>query len=153
MLFLSMDLDSLEGAGYLGVLIFVNLFYLALIILLTWIFVHVREKHLRSLSSSNSNSMARQVGDRIFFANFIFLQLTLLCKLITVVIFLLHITGFAGSDIPITTIRIFYHASCLFLCVAYFINLYQWLFIVMRVNYYGGKFGVRDFRKRVKKSK
>lgn len=54
---------------------------------------------------------------------------------------------------PIETIRLFYHASGLFLCVAYLIALYQWLFIAMRVNLYGGKFGVRAFRKRVQKSK
>ena len=37
--------------------------------------------------------------------------------------------------------------------MAYLISLYQWVFIAMRVNLYGGKFGMRAFRKRVKKSR
>lgn len=53
---------------------------------------------------------------------------------------------------PTQVIRLFYSASGLFLCIAYFISLYQWLFIAMRVNLYGGKFGLRIFKKRVKKS-
>lgn len=37
-----MGLENIDIAGYLGVLIFVNLFYLSLMLLLTWIVVHVR---------------------------------------------------------------------------------------------------------------
>ena len=54
---------------------------------------------------------------------------------------------------PIQILRLFYNGSGLFLCIAYFITLYKWVFIAMRVNLYGGKFGVRVFKKRVKKSK
>jgi hypothetical protein len=38
----TMDMSHLDSASYLGVLVFVNLFYLSLIILLTWIVVRVR---------------------------------------------------------------------------------------------------------------
>jgi hypothetical protein len=89
------------------------------------------------------------VGNKVFFANFIFLQLTLLCKLITSVIFLIHVTGLSGNYLPVMAISLFYHSSCLFLCVAYSISLYIFIFMAMRVNLYGGKFGVRDFKKRV----
>ena len=65
---------------------------------------------------------------------------------------LIHICGLTSRDMPIIAIRLFYHASGLFMCIAYCICLYQWLFIAMRVNLYGGKFGVRVFRKRVQKS-
>ena len=42
--FVSMDLTHLDTARYLGVLIFVNLFYMSLMILLTWIIVTVRSR-------------------------------------------------------------------------------------------------------------
>lgn len=93
------------------------------------------------------------MNDRVFFANFIFLQLTLFCKLITAVIILMHVCSIVSGDLPLLTIRLLYHASVFFLCIAYFIGLYQWLFIAMRVNLYGGKFSVHNFRKRVKMSK
>lgn len=89
----------------------------------------------------------------MFFTNFIFLQLTLFCKLITAVIIMIHVVGLSRNEMPTQTIRLFYHASGLFLCIAYFISSYQWIFIAMRVNLYGGKLNTRDFRKRVKKSK
>ena len=139
---------QIDAAAYLGVLIFVNLFYLALMILLTWIVVYV----YRRQSLGPDNSLSRQIQHRVFFSSFIFLQLTLLCKLIVAVIMLLHVCSLTHSGLPILTIRLFYHASSLFLCIAYFIELYQWLFIAMRVDLYGGKFGVRVFRKRVQKS-
>lgn len=68
-------------------------------------------------------------------------------------ILLLHICGYTKRDLPISSIRAVYSASGFFLCVAYLISLYQWVFIAMRVNLYGGKFGMRAFRKRVKKSR
>jgi len=149
LILLTMDYGNLDTAGYLGVLIFVNVFYLSLMILLTWIVTHVRNKMIHG----PNNSLSRQISDRVFISSFIFLQLTLFCKLITAVIILIHICGLTSRNMPIETIRLFYHASGLFLCVAYLIALYQWLFIAMRVNLYGGKFGVRAFRKRVQKSK
>ena len=48
--------------------------------------------------------------------------------------------------------RSFYNASGLFLCIAYYVVLFQWCFITMRVNLYGGKYGVRVFRNRVNKT-
>ena len=65
----------------------------------------------------------------------------------------MHVCSIVSGDLPILTIRLLYHASVFFLCIAYFIGLYQWLFIAMRVNLYGGKFSVHNFRKRVKMSK
>ena len=146
----TMDMSHFDSAGYLGVLVFVNLFYLSLIILLTWIVVRVRNNQD---FGGLYNTQSRQVGNRVLFANFIFLQLCLLFKLITAVIFLIHVIGLSGSHLPILLIRLFYHSSCLFLCVAYAISLYIFIFMAMRVNLYGGKFGVRDFKQRVLKSK
>jgi len=147
-LFFSIDIENLDLAAYLGVLIFVNLFYLSLMILLTWIVVYVRNQS----RLAPDNSLSRQISDRVFISSYIFLQLTLLCKLAVAVLILLHVCGFASHELPVPAIKLLYHASGLFLCIAYFITLYQWLFIAMRVNLYGGKFGVRDFRKRVMKS-
>ena len=96
--------------------------------------------------------MARTVGKRVFVAKFIFLQATLICKLVTVVIILMHIIGIAEGKVPIPLVRSFYNASGLFLCIAYYVVLFQWCFITMRVNLYGGKYGVKIFRKRVNKS-
>ena len=39
----AMGMENIDIAAYLGVLIFVNLFYLSLMILLTWIVMHVRK--------------------------------------------------------------------------------------------------------------
>ena len=69
LMLINMDLRDLDTAGYLGVLISVNLFYLSLIILLTWISVHVRNKAIHG----RNNSLSRQVSDRVFFSSFIFL--------------------------------------------------------------------------------
>ena len=49
-----MDLTQMDTATYLGVLIFVNLFYLSLIVLLTWIVYHVRSRQMRAPSNSLS---------------------------------------------------------------------------------------------------
>ena len=115
-----MNMDNWESAGYLGVLIAVNLVYLCLMLFLLWLVIHVR----KYVTPARKNSTARQVSERSFWANFAFLQLTLFCKFITVTIILLHVTGIAGTNLPITTVRLFYNASGLFLCIAYFINLY-----------------------------
>lgn len=118
-------------------------------LVLTWLVLHVR----KNMTPARPNSEARQVSERSFWANFVFLQLTLFCKLITAVIILIHVCGLTSNSMPISTLRLFYNGSGLFMCIAYFIMLYQWVFIAMRVNLYGGKFGVRVFKKRVKKSK
>ena len=145
-----MDWDHADEAGYLGILIFINVFYLSLMLALTYLFLHVR----KSRDDAPPNSSSKEVSTRVAFTNFIFLQLTLLCKLVTAVIILIHVCGLTNEPtLNLTVVRLFYSASGLFLCIAYFINLYQWLFIAMRVNLYGGKFGGRSFRKRVYKSK
>ena len=144
-----MDMQHLDTTGYMVVLVFVNLFYVSLMMILTWLVFHVR----KYTTPARPNSEARQVSERSFWANFIFLQLTLFCKLITAVIILIHVCGITSNVMPIQILRLFYNGSGLFLCIAYFITLYKWVFIAMRVNLYGGKFGVRVFKKRVKKSK
>ena len=117
---LPMDLQHLDSAGYLGVLVFVNIFYVSLMLILTWLVLHVR----KNMTPARPNSEARQVSERSFWANFVFLQLTLFCKLITAVIILIHVFGLTSNTLPIQTLRLFYNASGLFLCIAYFINLY-----------------------------
>ena len=115
-----MDMQHLDSAGYLGVLVFVNIFYVSLMLILTWLVLHVR----KNMTPARPNSEARQVSERSFWANFVFLQLTLFCKLITAVIILIHVFGITSHTMPIQTLRLFYNASGLFLCIAYFINLY-----------------------------
>ena len=51
------------------------------------------------------------------------------------------------------TIRIIYNTSLISLCIVYAIALYQWVFIVHRVNLYAFLFSVENFRKRIKLSK
>ena len=51
------------------------------------------------------------------------------------------------------TIRIIYNTSIIYLCIVYGISLYQWVFIVHRVNLYAGLFSVENFRERFKLSR
>ena len=64
-----MDVTDIDAAGYLGVLVFVNIFYLSLMLLLTWMVVYVRNR----TRHGPNHSLSRQIGDRVFFANFLFL--------------------------------------------------------------------------------
>ena len=64
-----MDMQHLNSAGYLGVLIFVNFFYVSLMLILTWLILHVR----KNMTPARPNSEARQVSERSFWANFVFL--------------------------------------------------------------------------------
>ena len=125
-----------------------TLFYIVLMGALTWLIMHAWDR----TRQAPKLTMARTVGKRVFVANFIFLQATLICKLVTVVIILMHIIGIAQGAVQIPLVRSFYNASGLFLCIAYYVVLFQWCFITMRVNLYGGKYGVRVFRNRVNKT-
>ena len=89
-----MNGDDLNGLRYMGVLIFVNLFYLSLMIVLTCLMMHV----YNTTRKAPKRSLARKVSETTFFAHFLFLELTLLCKLITVGIMLIHIIGITNSD-------------------------------------------------------
>ena len=89
-----MNSDDLNGLQYLGVLIFVNLFYLSLMIVLTCLIVHV----YNTTRKAPRRSLARKVSETTFFAHFLFLELTLLCKMITAAIMLMHILGITKSD-------------------------------------------------------
>ncbi len=51
---LNIDMRDIDTAGYLGVLISVNVFYLSLMILLTWIVVYVRNKAIHGPNNSLS---------------------------------------------------------------------------------------------------
>ena len=76
------------------------------------------------------------------------------CRLIVIAILLFYVMGLGNSkNLPLTTIKIIYNTSLIYLCIVYAIALYQWVFIVHRVSLYAGLFSVENFRKRLTLSK
>ena len=49
--------------------------------------------------------------------------------------------------------KILANTSLIYLCIVYAISLYQWVFIVHRINLYGGLFSVAIFNRRFKISR
>ena len=73
----------------------------------------------------------------------------MLCRLVTIAILLFYSMGLADADkLPVMTIRIIYNTSLINLCIVYAISLYQWIFIVHRINLYSGLLTLDIFRRR-----
>ena len=51
---------------------------------------------------------------------------------------------------PVFFLRIFYYLAVVFFYVACSLNIYEWLLIIHRVNFFGGLISRIDYRKRAK---
>ena len=123
--------------------------YVALTIALTAVFSHAKKHQYCEAINKNSNS--KRTGDRIFLAHFIFLQLCIVTRLILTAILTFRSLGYFASSLHrVWLIRLLYNSSVVFLCVAYGLQLYTWVFIIHRVHLYGGVFSVEEFRNRFK---
>ncbi|MFO0116682.1 MAG: hypothetical protein ACK521_03395 [bacterium] len=84
--------------------------------------------------------------------SFIFLELTLLCRLITCTLILAHVMGLDDytDGMPVFYLRIFYYLSVVFFSVSVSLGIYEWLLIIHRVNFFGGIITRRDYTKRAR---
>ena len=138
-----------EINGKLPILSSVGLIYFILSISLTYIAIKVKKEQY--VDEINKGSTSQKTSKCIFISHFVFLQVTILFRLITIAILIFYVMGLASEDkLPLMTIRMIYNTSIIFLCIVYGISLYQWVFIVHRVNLYAGLFSVENFRERFK---
>lgn len=88
-------------------------------------------------------------------SNFLFLELSLACKLVTCALILVHVMGMQSSnkELPVFALRIFYYLSVVFFYVACSLNIYEWLLILQRVNFFGGKISRHDYQVRSRVNK
>ena len=144
------SLDAYFDYGY--ILVTLLLVYIALTISLTSVFSYAK-KHAYC-EDINKHSNSKRTGDRIFLSNFIFLQLCLVIRLILTAILMCRSLGFFDSyKHHVWLIRLLFNTSVVFLCVAFGLQLYTWIFIMHRVNLYGSVFTVEQFRTRFKLSR
>ena len=109
----------------------------------------IKVKKEECVDEINKGAASIKTNRRIFISHFVFLQMTMLCRLITIAILLFYAMGLGDSDnLPVLTIRIIYNTSLINLCIVYAISLYQWIFIVHRINLYSGLLTVNIFRRR-----
>ena len=85
--------------------------------------------------------------------SFVFLQLSLTCRLITCSLILIHVLGLISTEenqMPIFFMRIFYYLSIVFFYVSCSLNIYEWLLIIHRVNFFGGIISLNDYQFRAR---
>ena len=89
------------------------------------------------------------MADKLLFGQFIFLQASLICKLICMILLLFIFEGYIDdTDYSQAVGKIFYCTSWSFLYLAFNCDLYKWVFSVHRVKLYGGEISVTQFRYR-----
>jgi len=83
-------------------------------------------------------------------SNFVFLELSLICRLISCALILCHVMGLVKNDgqLPVFTLRIVYYLSVVFFYVACSLNIHEWCMIIHRVNFFGGKISRRVYKSR-----
>jgi hypothetical protein len=145
--------------NYIGLLVAVNFVYMILILTLLGIGVKVRDsirEHRKQQLFMRSLTLEERQVDWVYLWNFLFLQGSLFCRLVTTGIILVHVMGLISteeSSLPVFFLRIFYHLSIVFLYVACSLNLYEWLLIIFRVNFFGGIFSLKDYKRKARTNK
>ena len=138
---------SFDITNFLPALCFVSFVYIVLMIAITYTAIKVKKEQY--VDEINKGSASCKTNRRIFLSHFVFLQATMLCRLITISILLFYSMGLGDEDnLPVMTIRIIYNTSLIYLCIVYAISLYQWIFIVHRINLYSGLLTLDIFRRR-----
>ena len=138
------DDDSDEHRNYFGiagVVLFLMLSYITMTVAITAVFSKVKKTQYCEEINKNSNS--KKIGDKLFMWHFIFLQLCIIIRLILCSVLLLRLKGYLNPDDNLKRVwlvRLFYNLSIVFLCVAFSIQLYTLIFILHRINLYGGVF-------------
>jgi len=133
-----MDTHS-HHSEYMGLLISCNFFYLGSILTLIYVASKVKEYNERTHRRMwNLNHGEKKESDRLFYAHFVFLQLAMLLKLLTVLYFLGFTLGLY-SHLSVALLKIVYNTSVVYLYIACSLDLYKWMNIVIRVEFFGGK--------------
>jgi len=149
LLFDSSDKSSTKDIRqkYILVLVLAIMAYVFLIGALTKIGIKINESHREHQQVSFVSSLPRgnsetSLSERIFIFHFIFLELALFCKLITALIFLMHVITMSSSgqtkSLPLNLLSILYNSSFVCLYIACSLSLYKWITIVIRVTFFGG---------------
>jgi hypothetical protein len=91
---------------------------------------------------------------KINVANYIFLSLALCCKLATSIILLLEAMGFIRVfKQSLLLSRSLYKTSFVFLLVACSLQLFKWINMIVRVQFFGGNLTRESYDKRVTASR
>ena len=123
------------------------LVYLCLSAALVLMFVHAKKTEI--IPEISKNHPSKFMADKLMFGQFIFLQLSLVCKLICMVLLVFIFEGYIqDDDIPQAIGKIFYCTSWSFLYLAFNCDMYKWVFAVDRVKLYGSEINVAQFRYR-----
>ena len=137
---------------FLPVLSVVGLIYIGMMIGLGDIAVKIRKE--RHIDESNKGTNSRRTGDQMLCCYVIFLYVTIFMRTVPIAILIFYVMGLADlHDLPIKAILVIYNTSLINLCIVYAIALYQWVFIVHRMNLYSGFLKIENFRNRLKISK
>ena len=121
--------------------------YMSLSASLVLMFVHAKKTEI--VPEISRNHPSKSMADKLMFGQFIFLQASLICKLICMCILVFVINGYiTNGDYPEAVGKIFYCTSWSLLYLAFNCDLYKWVFAVHRINLYGGKISVAQFHHR-----
>jgi hypothetical protein len=128
-----------------------TLSYLVLMLILLSVFAEIKkERSERQLYCTRITEEEKQAG-LANLSNFCFLQASLLCRLVTCSLILIHVMGLVhDSQLPVFALRIFYYLSVVFFYVACSLNIYEWLLIIHRVNFFGGLISRRSYKNRAR---
>ena len=111
-----------------------------------WLYLKIRKEMDPIISVDKSPY--RKVYNNHLLINFIFLELYVVFKIITCLLFYGHVNGFYkdGDRLPIGAIWMLYNSSFILLNVPYAISLYQLIFLNLRVKLYGGEIKPKQFK-------
>ena len=141
-----------QKALLLPVLCIVGFVYIGMLIGLGDIAVKI--KNDRHIDESNKGTNSRRFGDTILCTYVTFLYVTIFLRFLTIAILVFFLMGLANTkELPLKAIFIIYNTSLINLCIVFAIALYQWVFIVHRINLYSGFLKLENFRNRLKISK
>ena len=114
---------------------------------LVLMFVHAKKTEV--VPEISKNHPSKFMADKLMFSQFIFLQLSLVCKLVCMGMLLFIFNGYVKTgDYIQASGKIFYCTSWSFLYLAFNCDLYKWVFAVHRIKLYGGEISVAQFRSR-----
>lgn len=100
----------------------------------------------------NESVLNMQEFTKINISNFSFLAGALLCKLLTCALMLISVMDLLGKntgDSSHSFVRVLDATSFVFLLVACSLQLYKWIMIILRVQYFGGVLSRQGYRIRI----
>lgn len=139
--------------GMVCLLVIATFVYFVLMFVLLSVFAELKKERSERMMYCQQITMEEKQAGLANLSNFCFLQASLLCRLVTCALILIHVTGLiqsSDSQLPVFALRIFYYLSVVFFYVACSLNIYEWLLIIHRVNFFGGLISRRDYKQHAK---